>query len=72
MGKHLDWQEPLFDVAAYARTVRIALAERNQSFREAAPEIGISHATLHRIAKGNGPPDVESYFRVNRWLESNP
>ena len=70
MSKHLDWQEPLFDVAAYARKVRLALAERNQSYREAAPEIGISHATLHRTAKGNGPCDVETYFRLNKWMET--
>ncbi|WDA36450.1 helix-turn-helix domain-containing protein [Sphingobium sp. YC-XJ3] len=68
MSKHLDWQEPLFDVASYARSVRIALAERNLSLREAAPQIGISHATLHRTAKGNGPCDVETYFRINRWM----
>lgn len=70
MGKHLDWQEPLFDVAGYARTVRIVLAERNLSYRQAAPLIGISHATLYRTAKGNGPCDVETYFRINRWLGS--
>lgn len=72
MAKNLDWQEPLFDVADYARKVRIALAERNQSYREAAPGIGISHATLHRTAKGHGPCDVETYFRINRWLEQAP
>lgn len=70
MTKHLDWQDPLFDVPAYAKKVRHALAECNLSYREAAPEIGISHATLYRTAKGNGPCDVETYFRINRWLDT--
>jgi hypothetical protein len=72
MSRHLDWEEPLFDQPAYARSVRMALAEHNLSFREAAPQIGISHATLHRVAKCVGPPDVESYFRINRWLSDAP
>lgn len=60
---------PLFDLAAYALSIRRRMADLNISYRDAAPTIGISHATLHRTAKAKGLPDVETYLRINRWLE---
>lgn len=59
---------PLFDLAEYSLAVRLKLARQDQSYRQAAPDVGVSPATLHRIARGRGVPDVESYLRVNRWL----
>lgn len=60
--------EPLFDLIAFARRVRVAMAERDLSFRQAGEQMGVSYATLHRLAKARGLPDVETYLRVLRWL----
>ena len=41
---------------------------RDLSCREVSARVGISAATVSRIARG-GVPDVESYLRVAVWLE---
>jgi predicted transcriptional regulator len=50
--------------------MRAILDELGLSVRKAAPDIGISPATVHRIASG-GVPDVESFLRVKKWLADN-
>jgi transcriptional regulator with XRE-family HTH domain len=58
-----------FDPKAFGRKVMRALEESRLSLRDAAKEIGISHATLHRITKGK-PPSIEHYFRLEGWLNT--
>lgn len=60
--------EPLFDLMDFARRVRVKMAEDDVSYRQIAPTIGVSPATLNRIAKARGLPDVESYLRICKWL----
>lgn len=50
------------------RRLEEAMTARNLSYRKAAPLIGISPATVHRIDRGR-MPDTESYLRVRAWLE---
>lgn len=63
-----DGQAVLFDQAAFARSIRIRLAERNITLRDGAKEVGCSHATLCRVASLGKSPDVENYLRIKRWL----
>jgi DNA-binding phage protein len=63
---------PLFDQQGYALKLRIAMATANISYRDLAPAIGVSHATLHRTATARGLPDVETYLRINKWLGEQP
>ena len=62
--------EPIFDQCGFARALNDAILERGLSYRSAALEIGASHSTLHRIASGKFPPDVETYLRISLWLET--
>lgn len=62
--------EPIFDQAGFARVLNDAILERGLSYRSASLEIGASHSTLHRIASGKFPPDVETYLRISLWLEA--
>ncbi len=57
----------LFNARKFGRTVRGELAAKGLSVRRAAREIGISSATVSRVARGR-PPDVESYLRLRLWL----
>lgn len=57
----------LFDAKAFATEVRVFMARKHITSREAAREIGCSHATVSRICNG-GPPDVENYLRIRKWL----
>lgn len=70
MGERDD--PPLFDLQAFALAIRLKLAKDDQSYREAAPAAGVSRSTLCRTARARGLPDVESYLRIKRWLESRP
>lgn len=64
--------ERLFNLVDYARGVRMAMAADDLSYRDAAVRIGMSPATLNRIAKARNEPDVENYLRIERWLNSRP
>ena len=61
----------LFNSRKFAAAIKRHLArvpgERPTTFRAAAREIGISHATLNRAALGK-TPDVETYLRIAKWL----
>lgn len=60
-----------FDPKRFGESVRSLLAQRSLSFRNAAVEVGVSSATLNRIARGC-MPDVPSYLAVMRWLGAAP
>lgn len=46
---------------------RVKEVRGDRGIREAAKEIGISHATLSRIERGF-LPDLENYEKVCKWL----
>lgn len=57
----------LFDGEAFGARIRQKLAADRTSFREAAPIVPCSPATLNRAARCE-VPDVENYLRITRWL----
>lgn len=60
-----------FDPAAFGALVAQRLEATRQSYREAAPAVGVSSATLNRVARGK-MPDVPTYLAVRRWLALSP
>jgi hypothetical protein len=58
-----DWQ-------GLGRQVRVAMAEDNLSYRQAAEVIGTDQATLHRLAKHGKEPSATTYLRVMHCLEA--
>lgn len=60
---------PKLTLAALGKLVRDKRGARR--LRDAAPEIGISPATLMRIESGR-MPDVETFGKVCRWLGTDP
>lgn len=56
-----------FDREAFSADVRAKLERDGMSYREAAPVVPCSPATLNRVARGHAP-DVENYLRICRWL----
>ena len=52
------------------KQVRIAMAEDNLSYRQAAALIGTDQANLHRLAKHGKAPSVETYILVMHWLSA--
>lgn len=60
--------KPLFDPIRFGGEFRKKILALGLSYRNAAPLIGVSSATLNRIANGK-PPDVENYLRIVKWLE---
>ncbi|MDE2104481.1 MAG: helix-turn-helix transcriptional regulator [Patescibacteria group bacterium] len=63
-------KRPIFNAAKFGERLRVALARRNISVRDAAKEIGISHATVSRTSAGK-IPNIENYLRITVWLEKN-
>lgn len=59
----------LFDPEAYARTIRVRLAELNLQQQDAARDMAVDKSVLCRICKHAKPPSVENYLRINRWLQ---
>lgn len=55
------------------QTLGRRLAEKRgaRGVREAAKEIGISHATLSRVERGY-LPDLDTFSKLCKWLEVNP
>lgn len=58
----------LFDIDAFARNIRVRIAERGINQAQCAKEVGVSKATISRICTGKKPPDVENYLRLISWL----
>lgn len=52
------------------RTMRII--ELEISLDDCANRIGISKPTLSRVENGNVVPDLLTFFKIVRWLNSNP
>lgn len=52
------------------RTMRII--ELEISLDDCAKRIGISKPTLSRVENGNVVPDLLTFFKIVRWLNSNP
>jgi len=61
----------VFDAQAFARRIRVRIAERGISQAAASVEIGCSTATLSRVCRAS-VPDVENYFRIEAWLNKEP
>ncbi len=61
MGKH----EP--ETIAFCAQVKVAWMASRKSMRVCAREVGCSHATFSRLAGGK-QPDLDTYFKVKRWL----
>jgi hypothetical protein len=58
-----------FRADVLARALDLHMCIRGLSVREAAAEIGVSHSTVNRVARGY-KPDIDSYFRIRFWLET--
>lgn len=52
------------------RTKRII--ELEISLDDCAKRIGISKPTLSRVENGNVTPDLLTFFKIVRWLNSSP
>ena len=70
MSNDLSLREPLFDAELFSRELTTTMMARNLSTRKVAAEIGISPATVNRIARGKNP-DIESFLRVSAWIFRN-
>lgn len=57
----------LFDADGYSERLLQRLTALGLTYRDAAPLVGVSPATLNRVARGF-PPEVETYLRINRWM----
>ncbi len=57
----------LFNPKKLGRAIRSELRAKGLTVRKAAREIGVSSATVSRVARGKAP-DVESYLRLRAWL----
>jgi predicted transcriptional regulator len=61
--------DALFDAGAFSLEVRLAMARANLSLRQLQTQIGVDQASIHRVAKKQLPPSVETYLRLRRWLD---
>lgn len=57
-----------FNSEKFSRHLRIKAAEFRLNVTESAKEIGISKATLSRLNREVGLPDVYTYYLCCRWL----
>lgn len=64
-GKSVSFS--LYEQQRLPEQLNYAMSKRQLSFREAAAEMCMSHAVLHRISHGR-PPTVEHFLQVKRWL----
>lgn len=61
-------KKPMFDAENFARDIRLKLADRNMSKKDAAKEMDVNASTLTRITADGKTPDVENYLRIQKWL----
>lgn len=65
----------IFNSEKFSEDVRMKMykewyhQKRRIGLREFGEQIGISAATLSRIERGN-VPDVETFFKICKWLKS--
>ena len=60
-------KDSLFDPVAFGARVKAVMQKRGLSYREAAEEMNMDQATVHRVTHGLSP-SVESYLRLVSWL----
>jgi len=58
-----------FNSERFAQMLRLRQYEKRLNVTAAAKEIGISKATLSRLNREKGLPDVYTYFLCCKWLE---
>ena len=67
----LDKNEPnLFDLDGFARKIRVKLAELDADNKVVASQIGVSESVLSRVSHGKNSPNIETYLRIQQWLDS--
>ena len=59
-----------FDVAQFGLAVDLALHGR--SLHQVASESGVSSATLSRLLRGVGAPDIETFLALCDWMQRSP
>lgn len=57
-----------FDPQRFGARVLAQMGPR--SFRDVAKDVGVSSATLNRVARGKSP-DVQTYLRISAWLSKD-
>lgn len=60
-----------FNTELFSKHMRIRIAIFRLKLGDAAKEIGISKATLSRINREIGLPDVETFGKCCKWLETD-
>lgn len=60
----------LFNPKAFGDRVAAAIEKHEMTIREAADQMDVPKATLHRVTQGL-KPDVENYLRITKWLETH-
>lgn len=60
-----------FKYELFSYHMRVKQAEFRLGVRKAAAEIGISAASLSRINREIGVPDIYTYFLCCKWLQVN-
>jgi len=58
-----------FNYANFSHHLRMKQFELKLNVTKAAKEIGISKATLSRMNREIGTPDINSYFLCCKWLK---
>lgn len=58
---------PVFDQPAFARALRVRVAELGITSSAAAAAAGVSTSTFSRVSR-QWTPDLESYLRLTAWL----
>lgn len=61
---------PLFDPKKFGKRVAYTISKRGTTIRQVAKDIGISHASVHRVTQGL-TPSVELYLRLKKWMEED-
>lgn len=59
---------PLFNQAAFAKALRVRVAEQGVTLLDASKEIGCAHSSLSRICNAGKAPNVETYLRIMKWM----
>lgn len=60
-----------FNFQKFSYEMRICAAAYRLNVTNAAKEIGISKATLSRINREIGLPDIETYYKCCKWLKTD-
>lgn len=58
-----------FQLKDFAKAVRVKLAEDELNLLAAAEELGVSKATISRLQRAKGLPDIQTYQAICSWLD---